>query len=95
MQFLKYTLLRLGIFCAVFLGLWLGLDWPIFAAGIIGLIVAFAVAYLFFNKLRLKAGQQVGQLFNKTNSSKTKSQQADEAYEDSFDEAQRPQPPVD
>ncbi|WP_159611934.1 DUF4229 domain-containing protein [Glutamicibacter sp. JC586] len=89
MQFLKYTVLRLGIFCAVFLGLWWGLNWPIFVSGIIGLIFAFAVAYLFFNKLRLQANEDVRKAFAKTSASKTKKQLDDEAVEDNFDEAQR------
>ncbi|GAA1404494.1 hypothetical protein AUR04nite_08780 [Glutamicibacter uratoxydans] len=89
MQLLKYTVLRLGIFLVVFLGLWMGLKWPIFVAGLIGLIVAFAVSYLFFNKLRISAGQDVGRAFNKTSASKTKKQLDDEAVEDAFDDARR------
>lgn len=89
MQFLKYTALRLGIFCAVFLGLSWGLNWPIFVSGIIGLIFAFAVAYLFFNKLRLKANEDVRKVFAKTSASKTQKQLDDEAVEDEFDEDQR------
>ena len=55
MQLLKYTVLRLGIFLVVFLGLWWGLKWPIFVAGLVGLAIAFAVSYLFFNDLRLRS----------------------------------------
>lgn len=96
MQFLKYTVLRLGIFCAVFLGLWLGLSWPIFIAGIIGLIFAFAIAYLFFNNLRLKANEDVRNAFNKTSANKTSKQLAEDAIEDEFDESQRKtQPPAE
>ncbi|WP_334121753.1 DUF4229 domain-containing protein [Glutamicibacter sp.] len=95
MQFLKYTVLRLGIFCVVFLGLFLGLHWPIFVSGIIGLIFAFAVAYLFFNKLRLKASEDVRKAFNKTSANKTNKQLAEEAIEDEYDEAHRKmQPPA-
>lgn len=89
MQFVKYTVIRLGIFLAVFAGLWMGLKWPIFVSGIIGLIVAFAVAYLFFNKLRLQANEDVRKAFNKTSANKTKMQLADETVEDEFDESQR------
>lgn len=93
MQFVKYTVIRLGVFLAVFLGLWWGLRWPIFVSGIIGLIVAFAVAYLFFNKLRLRANEDIRNAFNKTSANKTKKQLDDEAVEDEFDESQRKQMP--
>lgn len=89
MQFVKYTVLRLGLFCAVFLGLWLGLSWPIFVSGIIGLIVAFAISYLFFNKLRLRANEDVRNAFAKTSANKTDKQLAEEAAEDEFDESRR------
>lgn len=89
MQLLKYTVLRLGIFLVVFLGLWWGLRWPIFIAGAIGLIVAFAVAYLFFNNLRISASQDVSKAFSKTSANKTKKQLDDEAIEDQYDESRR------
>lgn len=88
-QFLKYTVIRLGIFLVVFLALWQLMSWPIFLAGLIGLIVAFAVSYLFFNKLRLGAGQDVQKMFARTNTPKTAKQLADEEIEDSYDEQQR------
>ena len=88
-QFLKYTVIRLGIFLIVFFCLWQLMAWPIFLAGLIGLVVAFAVSYLFFNKLRLAAGQDVQKLFARTNSPKSAKQLADEEIEDSFDEEQR------
>lgn len=88
-QFLKYSVIRLGIFLIVFLGLWQLLGWPIFAAGLIGLVVAFAITYLFFNNLRLAAGQDVQKLFARTNSRKTHRQLDDEAVEDAFDERHR------
>lgn len=95
MQFVKYTVIRLGVFLVVFVGLWLGLKWPIFVSGIVGLLIAFAVAYLFFNKLRLKANEDVRNAFSKTSANKTKQQLADEAVEDEFDDSQRKQTPHD
>ena len=92
MQLLKYTVLRLGIFLVVFLAFWWLMKWPIFISGLIGLVFAFAVSYLFFNKLRLKANQDVQQAFAKTTASKTRKQLADEAVEDAYDEAQRQAP---
>ncbi|MCS3491055.1 mannitol-specific phosphotransferase system IIBC component [Arthrobacter sp. JUb119] len=69
------------------------MKWPIFVSGIIGLVVAFAVAYLFFNKLRLKANEDIRNAFSKTSANKTRMQLADEAVEDEFDESQRKQTP--
>ena len=91
MQLLKYTLIRLGVFLVVFLALWWALQWPIFISGIIGIVVAFAVSYLFLNKLRLAANADVSKAFNKNSASKTKKQLADEEFEDSLDEARRRQ----
>ncbi|QCY47906.1 hypothetical protein GcLGCM259_2196 [Glutamicibacter creatinolyticus] len=88
-QFLKYSVLRLGIFLIVFFALWQLMGWPIFVAALIGLIIAFAVTYLFFNKLRLAAGADVQRLFSRTSSRKTPKQRADEDVEDAFDEQQR------
>ncbi|WP_431709972.1 DUF4229 domain-containing protein [Glutamicibacter uratoxydans] len=89
MQFLKYSVIRLGIFLAVFFSLWQLMSWPIFLAGLIALVVAFAVSYLFFNKLRLAAAQDVQKLFARTSSNKTQKQLVDEQIEDSYDEQQR------
>ncbi|MGO2053202.1 DUF4229 domain-containing protein [Arthrobacter sp. MYb211] len=91
MQFVKYSVLRLGLFCVVFLAMWKLMAWPIFTSGLIALIVAFAVSYLFFNKLRLAANEDARNAFAKTSASKTESQLAEEAIEDSFDESQRPE----
>lgn len=57
--FLKYTLLRLGIFFVSFAVLYFLLQWNMIMALIVAMIIAFAVSYLFFNKLRLAANQQV------------------------------------
>lgn len=68
MALLKYSLLRLGVFAVVFvicLNLNLGQFTVVFAL-LIGLIVSWAVAYLFFNRLRLAAGQQLANRSRKT-----------------------------
>lgn len=88
-QFLKYSVIRLGIFVVVFFCLWQLMSWPIFLAGLIALVVAFALSYLFFNKLRLAAGRDVQKLFARTNSRKTSQQLEEEQIEDSFDEQRR------
>ena len=56
MNFLKYSLLRLGILVALFvLCLYLGLG--LVFSGIAAVIAAFAVCYIFFPKLHYAAGQ--------------------------------------
>ena len=65
MSVLKYSLLRLGAFFIVFaacLMLDLG-QYTIFFALIVGLIVSWAMGYLFFNRLRLEAGQELARRF--------------------------------
>ncbi len=65
MSVLKYSLLRLGAFFIVFaacLLLDLGTYTVLFAL-IVGLAVSWAVGYLFFNRLRLAAGEQLAQRF--------------------------------
>lgn len=89
MQFLKYSVIRLGLFLVVFLALWQLMLWPIFTAGLIALVIAFAVTYLFFNKLRLAANDDARKAFAKTSASKTDSQLAEEAIEDAYDEKLR------
>ncbi|GAA3703149.1 hypothetical protein GCM10022377_15980 [Zhihengliuella alba] len=59
MQFLKFTLLRLALFAAVFAGLYWGLAWNLWLSAVVGLVVAFAVSYLFFNRLRIAASQEL------------------------------------
>ncbi|GAA1139224.1 hypothetical protein GCM10009672_06380 [Nesterenkonia lutea] len=65
MSVLKYSLLRLGAFFIVFaacLLLDLGTYTVLFAL-IVGLIVSWALGYLFFNRLRLAAGEQLARRF--------------------------------
>lgn len=61
MAVLKYTLLRLGVFAVVFVAcaqLSLG-RFTLLYALVIGLLVSWAVGYLFFNRWRLAAGAQI------------------------------------
>lgn len=88
MQFLKYSVIRLVLFFAVFfLLMWFG--WGdtllgVFLIVAVALIVAFAVSYLFLNKLRLSANAQVQQLFSDKARKKSKHELDDEAAEDGF-----------
>lgn len=82
MALLKYSLLRLGVFAVVFflcLNLNLGQFTALFAL-VIGLIVSWAVAYLFFNRLRLAAGQQLANRPRRTR--RSAAEQQDNADED-------------
>ncbi len=46
-----YSLLRVGLFAAAFLLLWLlGIEW--WLAAILGAVIGFCVSYIFFGRLR-------------------------------------------
>lgn len=48
---MSYSLVRLGLFTAVFLLLWLlGIEW--WAAGLFATVISFTVGYIFFHSLR-------------------------------------------
>ncbi|MFB0834852.1 DUF4229 domain-containing protein [Arthrobacter halodurans] len=59
MQFFKYTVLRLALFFVVFVPLVWGLGWNYWLAAVVAAVVAFCVTYLFFNRLRLGAGEDL------------------------------------
>lgn len=66
MALFKYSLLRLATFCVVFAACMffdLGRFTLVFAV-LVGLLISWAVAYLFFNRLRLAAGEQLAALFS-------------------------------
>lgn len=65
MAILKYSLLRLGVFAVVFYAcLFLDLGQFTMAFALIcGLLISWAVGYLFFNRLRLEAGEQLARRF--------------------------------
>ncbi|MGO1550449.1 MAG: DUF4229 domain-containing protein [Nesterenkonia sp.] len=64
MAVLKYSALRLGVFAVVFfICLYVDLgDLTLIFALIIGLIVSWAVGYLFFNGWRIAAAEQLANL---------------------------------
>lgn len=62
MAVLKYTLLRLATFCILFAACLL-LELGIIFALLIGLLGSWAVAYLFFNELRVEAGEALARKF--------------------------------
>lgn len=68
MAVLRYSLLRLGVFAVVFLlclNLNLGQFTVLFAL-LIGLVVSWAVSYLFFDRWRIAAGEQLAKRFGRT-----------------------------
>lgn len=93
MSVLKYSLLRLGAFFIVFAACLL-LDlgrFTVLYALIVGLIVSWAVGYLFFNKLRLQAGEQLAQRFGgdrKLGAAEQHDNAAEDAQAEDFHEEQ-------
>ncbi|MDN5813102.1 MAG: DUF4229 domain-containing protein [Arthrobacter sp.] len=59
MQFLKYSLIRLVLFFAVFAALYWLLGFSPWLAAIIAAVIAFCVAYLFLNRMRTESVRQV------------------------------------
>ena len=84
MQFFKYTVIRLALFFAVFLPLAYLLMWPMFTAGLVALVIAFALSYLFLNKLRVAANADVQKMFNSKGPKKSRQDLDDEEAEDRF-----------
>jgi len=85
MAVLKYTLLRLATFFIIF-GACLLLEIGMVFALIAGLVGAWAVAYLFFNRLRLEAGAQVARKMGSDTRRRSRSEQSDNDAEDALAE---------
>lgn len=83
----KYSLLRLATFCVVFAAcMFLDLGrFTLAFAVLVGLLVSWATAYLFFNRLRLAAGEQLAGVFSGRRRSSAR-QQADADAEDALAE---------
>ncbi|GAB3850426.1 DUF4229 domain-containing protein [Nesterenkonia populi] len=64
MAILKFSLIRLGVFLLVFFAAFFALPLEalpgVLLAMAMGLIVSYAVGFLFFNQLRLNASRQFG-----------------------------------
>lgn len=85
MAVLKYTLLRLATFFIIF-GACLLLEVGMVFALVAGLVGAWAVAYLFFNRLRLEAGAQVARKVGSDTRRRSRSEQSDNDAEDALAE---------
>ena len=89
MSVLKYSLLRLGAFFIVFAAcmmLDLG-QYTVFFALIVGLVVSWALGYLFFNRLRLEAAEELARRFGgdrRLGSSELDDNQAEDALAEDF-----------
>ncbi|MBS6029222.1 MAG: DUF4229 domain-containing protein [Kocuria sp.] len=87
MNFLKYSLLRLGILVALFvLCLYLGLG--LVFSGIAAVIAAFAVCYIFFPKLHYAAGQDFHRFISRSPKPQNRVALEDQEYEDSYTDAE-------
>lgn len=57
---MSYSLVRLGLFTAVFLLLWgLGIEW--WAAGLFATVISFTVGYIFFHRQRDQIAQDLAE----------------------------------
>lgn len=93
MNFLKYSLLRIGLMVSVFfLCLWLKVG--LVLAGIFAVLIAFAVSYLAFPRLHVAAGQDMQRFFSRRSRNKpiTKTALEEDAdIEDEYAENKRRQ----
>lgn len=80
MKVVQYSLLRLGIFVLLFVVL-LNLGLGILFSGICGLLISWAVGYLFFNNLRIAAGEQMAARFGPRRT-RSRAEESDNAAED-------------
>lgn len=89
MAVLKYTLLRLATFFIIF-GACLLMEVGMLFALIAGLVGAWAVAYLFFNRLRLEAGAQLAEKVGSRRRSRSEQEdnEAEDALAEDFHEAE-------
>lgn len=85
MNFLKYSLLRLGILIVVFvICLYIGAG--LIVSGIAAVVAAFAICYLFFPKLHLAASQDFHRWIDRSPKPRSRAALEDEAIEDSYTE---------
>ncbi|NHU84663.1 DUF4229 domain-containing protein [Kocuria sp. JC486] len=90
MNFLKYSVLRLGLLVVVFVaGLYLRLG--ILFAGAAAIIIAFAVCYIFFPKLHIAASQDFHRRISRSpkirrESLRDEDAEIEDAYVDSTDD---------
>ena len=85
MNILKYALIRLAVFFVVWGAcVYLGTGWVI--ATVIAAVVALAAGYLFFNRLRLAAGQDLANAWEGRPGQRGRQEQSDMDVEDAYTE---------
>lgn len=83
MNLLKYALVRLAVFFVVWGAcIYLGTGWVI--ATVIAALVALATGYLFFNRLRLAAGQDLANAWEGRPGQRGRQEQSDAEAEDAY-----------
>ena len=83
MNFLKYSLLRLGILIVVFvISMYVGAG--LILSGIAAVVAAFAICYIFFPKLHYAAGQDFHRWISRTPKPTNRVALEDQEIEDSY-----------
>ena len=78
MRILTYTILRLVLFFGVFAALYYGLGWNLWLCAALALVLAFALTYLFFNRLRVTATRELAGKLSGGTPKKQRNTMADE-----------------
>ena len=87
MNFLKYSLVRLGILIAVFvIAVYVGAG--LILSGIAAVVAAFAICYIFFPKLHLAASQDFHRWIDRSPKPTNRVAMEDQDIEDSYTEQQ-------
>ena len=86
-NFLKYSLLRLGILVALFL-LFMLLGLGIIFSGIAAVLAAFAVCYIFFPRLHYAAGQDFRRFISRSPKPANRVALEDQEIEDSYTDSE-------
>lgn len=87
MKFLYYTLIRLGLLLVVFYLCW-RLGTGLVLAGVFGVLISFAVAYLAFPRLHTAAGEDMARLVRRRPRRENTVAREDAAAEDDYVEDQ-------
>ena len=87
MNFLKYSLLRLGILVALFL-LFMLLGLGLVFSGIAAVVAAFAICYIFFPTLHYAAGQDFHRFIARSPKPTNRVELEDQEIEDSYTDAE-------
>lgn len=87
MNFLKYSLLRLGILIVVFvISMYVGAG--LILSGIAAVVAAFAICYIFFPKLHYAAGQDFHRFISRSPKPANRVALEDQEIEDTYTDAE-------